>query len=98
MSKDTQDLTADVEAIRLLIEMLIHNLCTAPILDEKRLLHCLEFAHRQLESGLGEDHEIVLAFGEQRARLLALLLTHGQDPREGSGYLRLLMRRSHPVN
>ena len=67
---------AAISAHCMMTESLIHALCfELPEVSRARILNVLDTVYDQLEAGLGDDAEIVRAFGEQRDSLRALLIS-----------------------
>ena len=72
LAEDVERLRADVEAQRLVTEVVLHGLFAEH--TRSQLLDGLEIARRELVVGLGQDNGIVLAFAEQQDRLRSLLV------------------------
>ena len=67
---------AAMSAHCIVTESLMHALCfELPQLSRARILNVLDLVYSELEAALGDDAEVVRAFGEQRDSLRDLLVT-----------------------
>ncbi|RDI52422.1 hypothetical protein [Microvirga subterranea] len=68
-------ITAMLTAHCLLTETLIHALCFEQAeISRTRIIGILDLVYEELQGGLGDDSEIVKAFGDQRDSLRSLLI------------------------
>ncbi len=68
-------MTAMLTAHCLLTETLIHALCFEhEEISRTRIVAILDLVYEELQDGLGDDSEIVKAFGDQRDSLRSLLI------------------------
>jgi hypothetical protein len=60
----------------MITEALVHTLCfDCDSLSRARILDVLDLVYGELEGGLGGDHDVVKAFGDQRDSLRSMLVT-----------------------
>ncbi len=69
-----ESIIAQIQAQSLLTEVLISGICSQLDLSRTQLISNLEVAHSELAHGLGESHELTIAFERHVSSLKSLLL------------------------